>query len=157
MTQNQKITHSVRDQDVQRQWWVVDADGQTVGRLATQIAVLLRGKHKPLFTPHVDCGDFVIVINADKVVMQGKRAEQKEYFHNTGYPGGGRLRSFKDLMKTKPEEVVELAVKGMLPKNTLGRIIGKKLKVFRGTEHPHEAQQPKEWALKYSTKSKENS
>lgn len=156
MTQNQRITQSVREQDVTRQWWVVDADGQTVGRLATQIAVLLRGKHKALFTPHVDCGDYVIVINADKVVMQGKRAEQKEYFHNTGYPGGGRMRSFKDLMKTRPEEVVELAVKGMLPKNSLGRVIVKKMKVYSGTEHPHEAQAPKSWTLRYDSKSKES-
>lgn len=156
MTQNQRITQSIRDQDVTRQWWVVDADGQTVGRLATQIAVILRGKHKALFTPHVDCGDFVVVINADKVVMQGKRAEQKEYFHNTGYPGGGRMRSFKDLMKSKPEEVVELAVKGMLPKNSLGRVIVKKLKVYSGNVHPHEAQMPKEWTLKYDSKNKES-
>jgi large subunit ribosomal protein L13 len=155
MTQNQRITQSVRDQDVTRQWWVVDADGQTVGRLATQIAVILRGKHKALFTPHVDCGDFVVVINADKVVMQGKRAEQKEYFHNTGYPGGGRMRSFKDLMKTKPEEVVELAVKGMLPKNSLGRVIVK-MKVYSGSVHPHEAQMPKVWTLKYDSKNKES-
>jgi len=157
MTHNQRITESVREQDVTRTWWVVDADGQTVGRLATQIAVLLRGKHKALFTPHVDCGDYVVVVNADKVVMQGKRAEQKEYFHNTGYPGGGRMRSFKDLMKSKPEEVVELAVKGMLPKNSLGKAIVKKLKVYRGSEHPHDAQQPKAFALKYDSKKKENS
>lgn len=149
MNQHGNITASVRDQDVKRDWWVVDADGLTVGRLATQLATLLRGKHKPLFTPHVDCGDFVVVINADKVVMEGKRAEQKEYFHNTGYPGGGRMRSFPKLMQTKPEEVVELAVKGMLPKNTLGRQMVKKLKVYAGTEHPHTAQQPKPYALPY--------
>jgi large subunit ribosomal protein L13 len=141
------LTTSVREQDVQRAWWIVDADGQTVGRLATQIAVLLRGKHKPLFTPHVDCGDNVIVINAEKIVMQGKRAEQKEYFHTTHYPGGGRFRKFKDLVQSKPEEVVELAVKGMLPKNTLGRALVKKMKVYRGGEHPHEAQQPVPYTL----------
>ncbi len=149
MNQHGNITASIRDQDVKRDWWVVDANGLTVGRLATQLATLLRGKHKPLFTPHVDCGDFVVVINADKVVMEGKRAEQKEYFHNTGYPGGGRMRSFSKLMQTKPEEVVELAVKGMLPKNTLGRQMVKKLKVYAGTEHPHVAQQPKPYALPY--------
>lgn len=149
MNQHGNITASVRDQDVKRDWWVVDADGLTVGRLATQLATLLRGKHKPLFTPHVDCGDFVVVINADKVVMEGKRAEQKEYFHNTGYPGGGRMRTFAKLMASKPEEVVELAVKGMLPKNTLGRQMVKKLKVYAGTEHPHTAQQPKPYALPY--------
>jgi large subunit ribosomal protein L13 len=149
MNQHGNITKSIREQDVQREWWVVDADGLTVGRLATQLATLLRGKHKPLFTPHVDCGDFVVVINADKVVMEGKRAEQKEYFHNTGYPGGGRMRSFTKLMQTKPEEVVELAVKGMLPKNTLGRLMVKKLKVYAGGAHPHAAQQPKTYELPY--------
>ena len=149
MNQHGNITRSVREQDVQRDWLVVDATNCTVGRLATQIATLLRGKHKPLFTPHVDCGDFVIVINADKVVLEGKRAEQKEYFHNTGYPGGGRMRSFSNIMKSKPEEIVELAVKGMLPKSSLGRAIVKKLKVYSGSEHPHSAQQPKSYELPY--------
>lgn len=149
MNQHGNITRSVREQDVQRDWLVVDAANCTVGRLATQIATLLRGKHKPLFTPHVDCGDFVIVINADKVILEGKRAEQKEYFHNTGYPGGGRMRSFSNIMKSKPEEIVELAVKGMLPKNSLGRSIVKKLKVYSGSEHPHSAQQPKNYELPY--------
>ena len=145
----QKITRSVRKEDVQHDWWVVDAAGQTVGRLATQVATLLRGKHKPSYTPHVDCGDFVIVINADQVKVEGKRSDQKEYFHHTGYPGGGRTRTFKDMLENKPEEIIELAVKGMLPKNRLGRVINGKLKVYRGTEHPHSAQQPKVWELKY--------
>lgn len=149
-TQYGNITKSVRDQDVTRAWWIVDADGQTVGRLATQIATLLRGKNKPLFTPHVDCGDFVVVINAEKIVLEGKRTEQKEYFHSTLYPGGGRFRKFKDLIQTKPEDIVELAVKGMLPKNRLGRVIAKKLKVYRGAEHPHQAQMPKSYVLPYS-------
>lgn len=149
MNQHGNITRSVRNEDVQRDWLVVDATDCTVGRLATQIATLLRGKHKPLFTPHVDCGDFVIVINADKVVLEGKRAQQKEYFHNTGYPGGGRMRSFTNIMQSKPEEIVELAVKGMLPKNSLGRAIVKKLKVYSGNEHPHAAQQPKAYQLPY--------
>lgn len=149
MNQHGNITRSVRAEDVQRDWLVVDAANCTVGRLATQIATLLRGKHKALFTPHVDCGDFVIVINADKVVLEGKRAEQKEYFHNTGYPGGGRMRSFTNIMQNKPEEIVELAVKGMLPKNSLGRSIVKKLKVYSGSEHPHAAQQPKAYQLPY--------
>lgn len=149
MNQHGNITRSIREQDVHRDWLVVDATNCTVGRLATQIATLLRGKHKALFTPHVDCGDFVIVINADKVVLEGKRAEQKEYFHNTGYPGGGRMRSFSNIMKSKPEEIVELAVKGMLPKNSLGRAIVKKLKVYSGSEHPHSAQQPKNYELPY--------
>jgi len=149
MNQHGKITKSIREQDVTRAWWVVDASGLTVGRLATQLATVLRGKHKALFTPHVDCGDFVVVINADKVVMEGKRAEQKEYFHNTGYPGGGRMRPFSKLILTRPEEIVELAVKGMLPKNSLGRIIVKKLKVYSGPEHPHAAQQPQPYELPY--------
>ncbi|MFN4908655.1 MAG: 50S ribosomal protein L13 [Bacteroidota bacterium] len=149
MNQHGNITRSARAEDVQRDWLVVDATDCTVGRLATQIATLLRGKHKALFTPHVDCGDFVIVINADKVVLEGKRAEQKEYFHNTGYPGGGRMRSFTNIMQSKPEEIVELAVKGMLPKNSLGRSIVKKLKVYSGSEHPHAAQQPKAYQLPY--------
>lgn len=149
---NQKITRSLRKEDVQSQWWVVDAAGQTVGRLATQVATLLRGKHKPSYTPHVECGDFVIVINAEQIKMEGKRAEQKEYFHYTGYPGGGRVRTFKSLLENKPEDIIELAVKGMLPKNRLGREINGKLKVYRGSEHPHSAQQPKEWELKYPSK-----
>ncbi|WKZ78828.1 MAG: 50S ribosomal protein L13 [Candidatus Kapaibacterium sp.] len=148
MSHNQKITNSLRKEDATHNWWVVDAAGQTVGRLATQVATLLRGKHKPDFTPHVDNGDFVVVINAEQIVMQGKRAEQKMYFHYTGYPGGGRVRTFKDLKENKPEEIVELAVRGMLPKTSLGRAIGKKLKVYRSSEHPHEAQQPKPFALK---------
>ena len=146
---NQKITRSLRKEDVQQDWWIVDADGRTVGRLATQVATLLRGKHKPSYTPHVDGGDFVIVINADKVKVEGKRAEQKEYFHYTGYPGGGRVRTFKQVLENKPEDIIELAVRGMLPKNRLGRVINGKLKVYRGSEHPHEAQQPKAWELKY--------
>jgi large subunit ribosomal protein L13 len=145
-----KITKSIREQDVQAKWHVVDADGLTLGRLASQVAYLIRGKHKPDFTPHVDCGDFVIVLNAAKIRVKGKREEQKEYFHYTGYPGGDRFRSFKDLVKNKPEEVIELAVKGMLPKNSLGRKMGKKLKVYAGPEHPHAAQEPTELKLSYS-------
>jgi len=145
-----KITKSIREQDVQAKWHVVDAEGLTLGRLASQVAYLIRGKHKPDFTPHVDCGDFVIVLNAAKIRVKGKREEQKEYFHYTGYPGGDRFRSFKDLVKNKPEEVIELAVKGMLPKNSLGRKMGKKLKVYAGPEHPHAAQEPTVLKLSYS-------
>jgi large subunit ribosomal protein L13 len=144
-----KITKSSREQDVQRNWWVIDAAGLTLGRLATQVATLLRGKHKAIYTPHVDCGDFVIVINASQIQVTGKREAQKEYFHYTGYPGGARFRSFRDLRQSKPEEVIELAVKGMLPKNSLGRSIGKKLKVYAGTEHPHQAQSPQVFALPF--------
>ncbi len=150
MVSSAKITKSIREQDVQAKWHVVDAEGLTLGRLASQVAYLIRGKHKPDFTPHVDCGDFVIVLNAAKIRVKGKREEQKEYFHYTGYPGGDRFRSFKDLVKNKPEEVIELAVKGMLPKNSLGRKMGKKLKVYAGPEHPHAAQEPTELKLSYS-------
>jgi large subunit ribosomal protein L13 len=151
MQTSANFTKSLRKEDATADWWVVDAAGHTVGRLATQIATLIRGKHKPSFTPHVNCGDNVVVINADKVVMQGKRAEQKEYFHNTGYPGGGRHRKFSDLMQSKPEEVIELAVKGMLPKTRLGKAMHSKLKVYAGTDHPHAAQAPKVYELPYST------
>ena len=144
-----KITKSLRKEDVSSDWWIVDAEGKTVGRLATQVARLIRGKHKAWFTPHVDCGDFVIVINAEKVVIHGKRAEQKEYFHYTGYPGGGRFQSFKAVINEKPEFVIEHAVRGMLPKTKLGNKMIKKLKVFAGTEHTHSAQMPKVYDLPY--------
>ncbi len=150
MIPSTKITKSAREVDVQRSWWVVDAAGKTLGRVATQVATLLRGKHKPLYTPHIDCGDFVIVINASQIKVTGKRNDQKEYFHYTGYPGGARFRSFKNLVANKPDEVIELAVKGMLPKNSLGRRIGKKLKVYGGSEHPHIAQSPKPFELPHS-------
>ncbi|MBC8144063.1 MAG: 50S ribosomal protein L13 [bacterium] len=143
-----KQTISVREVDVEKQWWVVDADGQTVGRLASAIARILRGKHKPLFTPHVDCGDFVVVINAEKITMAQKRAEQKEYSRYTGYPGGRRVRTFQQMMETRPERILEHAVLGMLPKNRLGRRIGKKLHVYAGDQHPHTAQKPQSIAFK---------
>lgn len=143
------FTKSARKEDIQPKWWVVDANGQTLGRIASQVASILRGKHKPSFTSHVDCGDYVIVLNAEKVAMKGKREEQKTYFHHTGYPGGEKYRTFKELIKTKPEEVIELAVKGMLPKNSLGKQIGMKLKVFRGDTHNHAAQKPEHYELKY--------
>lgn len=136
--------------DVHREWYIVDAAGQTLGRLASQVAFLLRGKHRPYFTPHVDCGDFVVVINADQIKVTGKREEMKEYFHYTGYPGGGRVRSFKNLKTDNPEFVIRHAVKGMLPKNILGRKIVKKLKVYGGAEHPHSAQKPVKFALPYA-------
>ncbi|MFP4368121.1 MAG: 50S ribosomal protein L13 [Candidatus Kapaibacterium sp.] len=143
MQPSAKITRSFRKEDVQRDWWIVDAKGRTVGRIATEIAKLLRGKHKPVFTPHVDTGDFVIVLNASEVELKGKRAEMKEYFRHSGYPGGVTMRSFKELKQNKPEEIIEHAVKGMLPKNRLGRQIFKKLKVYAGDDHPHAAQKPK--------------
>ena len=144
-----KITKSERKEDVVRNWLVVDADNQTVGRIASQIATLLRGKHKPSFTSHVDCGDFVIVLNASKVVLEGKRPEQKYYYHNTQYPGGDRYETYIDMMKRHPERVIEHAVRGMLPKNRLGRQIIKKLKVYPNSEHPHEAQKPVGYELRY--------
>ena len=150
MDTSAKITKSLRKEDVDKKWWIVDATGQTVGRLATQVAVLLRGKHKPTFTSHVDCGDFVIVINADKAQLKGKRVEQKEYYHNTLYPGGARFEKFKDVIVTKPEFVITHAVKGMIPKNSLGRQIMKHLKVYSGNEHPHTAQLPNKFELKYN-------
>jgi len=144
-----KMTKSLRKEDVTRDWWVIDASEQTVGRLSTQVAILLRGKHKATFTPHVDNGDFVVILNAEKIMLQGKRPAQKTYFRHSGYPGGVRLDTFKDVMNTKPERVLEHSIKGMLPKNRLGRQIIKKLKIYVGNEHPHEAQKPRNLELKY--------
>jgi large subunit ribosomal protein L13 len=143
------MTVSAKESEVEKNWWVVDADGQTLGRLASQIAMILRGKHKPLFTPHIDCGDFVVVINADKINLATKRAEQKVYVHHTGYPGGQRETSFRTMNQTNPERVIEIAVRRMLPKNRLGRRIITKLKVYAGDQHPHQAQQPQTLELKY--------
>lgn len=138
-----KITKSTREQDVQRDWYVVDAQGQTLGRLATQIATVLRGKHKPSYTPHVDCGDYVIIVNAEKVHTTGQKLTQKKYYRHSGYPGGIKEVTLRDQLQKFPERVLETAVKGMLPKNRLGRRMFKKLKVYAGPNHPHEAQQPK--------------
>jgi len=135
-------TFQAREIDVEKRWYLVDANGKTLGRLASEVAKILRGKHKPIFTLHVDTGDFVIVINADKIKVEGKRAEQKSYFSHTGYPGGQKEKLFKDLIKTNPEFIIENAVKGMIPHNRLGRRIMKKLKVYAGNEHPHAAQKP---------------
>ncbi|MDX9759168.1 MAG: 50S ribosomal protein L13 [Bacteroidota bacterium] len=129
-------------EDVDKKWFVVDADGMVLGRLAANVARILRGKHKPIFSPHMDNGDFVIIINAGKVRLTGKREEQKSYFTYSGYPGGGKTRMFKDLIKTNPQYVIEHAVRGMLPHNRLGRRIIKKLKVYSEGAHPHEAQKP---------------
>ena len=142
MTLQQRVTYSFKENEIEKKWFLVDASGQTLGRVASRIAHILRGKHKPVFTPNVDCGDFVIVINAEKVNVEGKRAEMKTYFHHTGYPGGATVESYKELIKTKPERVFEHAVKGMIPHNRLGARIIKKLKVYRGAEHPHAAQRP---------------
>ena len=132
----------MRAQDVQRSWLVVDAENKTLGRLATEIARRLRGKHKPEYTPHVDTGDFVIVVNAEKVRVTGKKTTDKIYYRHSGYPGGIKAISFEHLRDTHPERIIEKAVKGMLPRNPLGRAMFRKLKVYAGGEHPHSAQQP---------------
>jgi len=128
--------------EIERKWYVVDAKGETLGRLATQIAIRLRGKHKPIFTPHLDTGDFIIVINADQIRLTGKKAKEKPYKTYTGFPGGLKIKKASEMLTKRPEDVIKLAVKRMLPKNTLGRLIFKKLKVYRGPEHPHASQLP---------------
>jgi large subunit ribosomal protein L13 len=138
-------TYSARPSDVQRQWLVVDAEGRTLGRLATQVAMVLRGKHKPIYTPHMDTGDHVVVINAEKIVLTGRKGEDKQYFHHTLYPGGASFTSIREVMQKHPERIVQRAVQGMMPKNKLGRAMLKKLKVYAGAEHPHAAQQPVLW------------
>lgn len=135
-------TFSAKPQDVEHNWLLVDAEGQTLGRIATEIATRLRGKHKPEYTPHVDTGDFVIVINAEKVRVTGNKAKDKMYHHHTGFPGGLKSFSFEKLIDRAPDRVLKLAIKGMLPRNPLGRAMFKKLKVYAGNEHPHAAQQP---------------
>jgi large subunit ribosomal protein L13 len=135
-------TFSPKDSDITRQWHVIDASGVVLGRLASQAAVLLRGKHKPIFAPHVDTGDFVIIINADKIALSGNKLEQKQAYRHSGYPGGLRSVSYGELMDKHPERAVEKAVRGMLPKNSLGRKTLRKLKVYAGPDHPHQAQQP---------------
>ena len=137
-----KTTRYAKPGEVERKWVLIDADGATLGRLATKAAMILRGKNKPQFTPHTDVGDFVIIINADKVKLTGNKAEQKSYWRYSGWLGGLKIESYKDAMANHPERVVEHAVKGMLPHNTLGRKQGKKLKVYAGPEHPHAAQNP---------------
>jgi large subunit ribosomal protein L13 len=135
-------TFRAKEEDIEKKWYLIDAEGKTLGRLASKAAKLLRGKEKPVFTPHVDVGDFVVVINAGKVRMTGQRENLKTYFHYSGYPGGAKVVPFKELIQKKPEFVIEHAVKGMLPHNKLGRRILKKLKVYAGSEHPHAAQKP---------------
>jgi len=131
-----------RPGEVERSWYVVDASGRTLGRLATRLAEVLRGKHKPEFTPHIDTGDFIIVVNADKVVLTGKKLDGKMYYRHSGYPGGLRATPARIMLRRWPERVVERAVRGMLPHNRLGRQLIKKLKVYRGPNHPHTAQKP---------------
>ena len=142
-----KYTYSAKKTDVKGKWWVVDAEGATLGRLASQIAARLRGKHNPLFTPHVDTGDSVVVINAEKIVLTGRKWDQKTYYRHSGYIGGLKSITAKKLLEKRPEDLVRFAVKGMLPKNKLGRTLFKKLKVYKGEKHPHEAQQPEGLSL----------
>ncbi len=135
-------TQSAKKQEVQRQWYVIDATDQVLGRLASKVAKILRGKHKPIYTPHVDTGDHVIIINAEKVRLTGKKWTDKVYVRYSGYPGGQRTQTAKEILQKHPERLIEMAVKGMLPKNRLGRQMFKKLHVYVGSEHPHEAQKP---------------
>jgi large subunit ribosomal protein L13 len=141
-------TYQATAQDRERDWYVVDAEGKTLGRLATQIADVLRGKRKPTYTPHVDVGDFVIVVNAEKIVVTGKKLEDKLYWRHSGYPGGIKSQTLGDLLERRPEEVIRRAVKGMLPRNRLARAQLRKLKVYAGPEHPHQAQKPEQLDVK---------
>ena len=134
--------------DIARKWYVVDAEGQVLGRLASQVANILRGKNKPIYTPNMDTGDYVIILNADKVVLTGKKLDQKVYYHHSGYTGGLKETSYRHLMEEKPEFAVKRAIIGMLPKGPLGRKMAKKLKVYTGTEHEHTAQQPETLVIK---------
>ncbi|KKM12640.1 50S ribosomal protein L13 [Clostridiales bacterium PH28_bin88] len=140
-------TYMAKPQEVVRKWYVIDATDKTLGRLASEAARLLRGKHKPTFTPHVDTGDHVIVINAEKVKLTGNKLQQKQYVRYSGYPGGLKVMNYEALLQKFPERAIEIAVKGMIPHNRLGRKMIKKLKVYRGEKHPHQAQQPETWDL----------
>ena len=143
-----KTTVMAKSETVDRKWYIVDATNIPLGRVASQVAAVLRGKNKPIYTPHVDTGDFVIVINTDKMVLTGNKLQDKKYFHHSGYPGGIKEATYKDLMEKKSDFVLEKAIKGMLPKNSLGKKMFQKLKVYKGSEHPHQAQQPVELKIK---------
>jgi len=136
------------ESEIQRKWFVIDADGQVLGRLATRVATILRGKHKPTFSPHLDVGDHVVVINAEKIQLTGRKLKDKQYRWHTGYIGGLKEVSAETMLRTHPDRVIEWAVEGMLPKNRLGRAMAKKLKVYRGAQHPHDAQQPQPLEVK---------
>jgi len=143
-----RTTYMAKANQVERKWLLIDAEGKTLGRLASEAAALIRGKHKPQFTPHVDTGDFVIIINADKVVLTGKKLQQKKYYSHSQYPGGLKTTTAGEMLNKKPARLVELAVYGMLPKNKLGRQLQSHLKVYAGAEHPHQAQQPEVYELR---------
>ena len=141
-------SYMARPLEVERNWYVIDAEGETLGRLATEIARILRGKNKPQYTPHVDTGDFVVVVNAEKVAVTGKKAEQKVYYRHTGRPGGLRETSYEVMLERKPTEILRKAVRGMMPRTRLGRQQFKKLKIYAGPEHPHEAQNPQPYEMR---------
>lgn len=136
-------TYVAKPEEIKREWWIVDAQGKTLGRLASEVARILRGKHKPYYTPHLDCGDYVIVINAEKIHVTGKKLDDKIYYRHSGYPGGLKSFTLREMLKRRPTRVIRKAVWGMLPHNRLGRRMIKKLKVYAGEEHPHQAQKPK--------------
>ena len=140
-------TYSPRPQDIDRKWYVIDANGLILGRLASKVAQVLRGKHKPMWAPHTDVGDFIVVVNADKVRVTGRKAEQKLYYRHSGYPGGLKKTSYATLMQTKPEDVLRQAVRGMLPHNRMGRKMLRKLKIYASSEHPHQAQTPEQLSI----------
>ena len=141
-------SYIAKPETVERKWYVIDADGVVLGRLASQVALMLRGKHKPTFTPHVDTGDYIIVVNTDKIAMTGRKLDQKIYYHHSGYPGGLKETKYRDLLANKSEFALKKAVRGMLPKSPLGNKMFKKLKVYAGAEHPHAAQQPEVFDMK---------
>jgi len=143
-----RTTYMAKPNEVERKWYIIDAEGKTLGRLASEAASILRGKHKPQFTPHVDTGDFVIIINAEKIAVTGNKLQDKYYYRHSGYPGGLKKTSLRDMLNTKPERVLQYAIYGMLPKNRLGRKLQSKLKIYRGAEHPHAAQKPEVWELR---------
>ena len=144
-----QTTYMAKPSEVEKKWYVLDASDKPLGRVASEAARLLRGKHKPTFTPHIDTGDHVIVINAEKAILTGKKLDQKYYYHHSGYPGGIKSISYRRLMETKPELAMELAIKGMIPHNRLGRQIMKKVRVYRGEEHRHQAQKPEVLEIKF--------
>ncbi len=141
-------TYMAKPREVERKWYVIDATGKTLGRLASEAARILRGKHKPIFTPHIDVGDHVVIINAEKVRLTGKKPEKKLYIYHTRYPGGLKVMNYEKLLRTRPERAVERAIWGMIPHNRLGRKIFRKLRVYRGPDHPHGAQKPEVWEIR---------
>ncbi|MFD0872506.1 50S ribosomal protein L13 [Chlamydia abortus] len=141
-------TYMAKPNEVERKWYIIDAEGKTLGRLASEAASLIRGKHKPTFTPHIDTGDFVIIINASKIVLSGNKLQDKKYYRHSLHSGGLKVTSAQEMLAKKPERMIELAVHGMLPKNRLGNKMKLKLKVYAGSEHPHQAQQPEVWELR---------